>query len=195
MIIWLIKCVTGKDPDCFTQAIINFLIMGIQTGWQGVEWAQPKDPTKHGFHEYDKPSSPFENRIYALCIKDIRFKYANGRIVTDPMIVADANVARTVIRWRYQKNLNHGQEIKFEASLSNPRFCFCLAALCVYQRFVRICDRPNTAVAVYQKNAKRRSCTWLLKRSIESKLRMAAWKVFYPKEEKNQRLLSKYNFT
>ena len=47
MIIWLINSVTGKDSDCFMHAIIDFLIMRIQTGWQGVEWAQPKDPTKH----------------------------------------------------------------------------------------------------------------------------------------------------
>ena len=111
MIIWLIKCVTKKVPDCFTPVIINFLITGIQTGWRGVKWTHPKDPTKYEFYEYDKASSPFENRIYALCIEDIKFKYANGRIVTDPMTVADANVARTVICWRYQKNLNHGQGI------------------------------------------------------------------------------------
>ena len=97
MIIWLVKSVTGKDPDCFTNTIIDFLIMGIQTGWRGIEWAQPKDPTKHGFYEYEKSSSPFENRVYALCIENIRFKYANGRIVKDPMTVADANVARTLV--------------------------------------------------------------------------------------------------
>ena len=183
MIIWLINCVTGKDPDCFTNDIINFLTMGIQTGWRGVEWVQPKDPTKHGFYEYDKPSSPFENQVYALCIEDIRFKYANDRIIKDPMPVADAIVARTAVRWRYQKNLNHGQQIEFEASPSNPIFCFCLATLRVYRRFVRICDRPNTPVAMYRKNPKSRSCTWLVKRGIESKLRMAAWKVFYLEED------------
>ena len=167
MIIWLINSVIGKDPDCFTHAIIDFFIMWIKTSWQGVEWAQPKDPTKHGFYEYNKPSRIFENRIYALYIEDIRFKHANGRIVTDLMSVVDADVARRVIRWRYQKNLNHGQEIKFEASPSNPMFCFCLAVLRVYRRFVQICDRPNTPVAVYRKNSKNRSCTWLVKRGIE----------------------------
>ena len=110
MIIWLIKCVTGKDPACFTNAIIDFLIMGIQTGWRGIEWAQPIDPTKHGFNEYDKPSSPFENRVYALRVEDIRFKYATIRIIKDPMTVADANVACTLVHWRYQKNLNLNHE-------------------------------------------------------------------------------------
>ena len=37
MIIWLIKSAAGKDLDCFTSALCDFLIMGIQTGWQRVE--------------------------------------------------------------------------------------------------------------------------------------------------------------
>ena len=32
MISWLINSVAGKDPDYSTHAIIDFLIMGIQTG-------------------------------------------------------------------------------------------------------------------------------------------------------------------
>ena len=32
MIVWLIKSVAGKDPDGFTSALYDFLIMGIQTG-------------------------------------------------------------------------------------------------------------------------------------------------------------------
>ena len=101
MIVWLIKSAVGKDPDCLTSALGDFLIMGTQTGWRGVEWAQPKDPEKYGFYMYDKPTSPFKNRVYALCIEDMQFKHADGRIVTDPMTVADADVARTGIRWRY----------------------------------------------------------------------------------------------
>ena len=174
MIIWLIKSAVRKDLD---SALCDFLIMGIQTGWREVKWAQPKEPT---FYEYDKPTSPFENRVYALCIEDKKFKYANGRIIKDPMTVADTNDARTLIGWQYQKNLNHGQEIELKASSSNPMFCFFLAALRTYRRFVRICDKPNTPIAVYKKIPKSRRCFWLVKFGIKSKMRLAAWKVFYP---------------
>ena len=183
MIVWLSDSAKGKDPDCFTNALVDFLIMGTQTGWRGVEWAQPKDPRKHGFYEYDKPTSPFTNRVYALCIEDLKFKHADGRIVQDPMTVADADVARTGVRWRYQKNLNHGEEIEFEATPSNPKFCFCLAALRAYRRFVRTCNKPNTPIAVYKRNPKSKRCSWMVKRGIENKMRFAAWKVFYPDEK------------
>ena len=107
------------------------------------------------------------------------------------MTVADKDVARTVIRWRYKKNLNHGQEIEFEASPSNPMFCFCLAVLRIVRRFAQICDKPNTSVAVYNKNRKSKRCTWLVKRGIESAMRLAAWKVFYPEEESIKGSLAK----
>ena len=99
------------------------------------------------------------------------------------MTVADANVAHTGVQWRYQKNLNHGEEIEFEATPSNPRFCFCLAALRAYRRFVRTCNKPNTPIAVYKRNPKSKHCSWIVKRGIENKMRLAAWKVFYPKEK------------
>ena len=104
---------------------------------------------------YDKPISPFKNRVYALCIDNMQFKYADGRIVTDPMMVANDDVARTGIRWRYQKNINRGEVIEFEASPSNPMFCFCLAALQTYQRFVQLCNKPNTPIAVVQEKSQK----------------------------------------
>ena len=157
MIVWLIRSVVRKDPDCPTSALRDFLCMGTQTGWRGVEWARPKDPKKHGFYMYDKPTSPFENRVYALCIEDMQFKYANGRIITDPMTVADANVARTGIRWQYQKKINHDKVIEFETSPSNPMIFFWLVALQTYQRFIQLCNKPNTPIAVYKKNPKNRN--------------------------------------
>ena len=62
-------------------------------------------------------------------------------------------------------------------------FCFCLAALRTYPRFVQLCNKPNTPIAVYKKNPKSRNCSWMVNRGIESKLRLAVWNVFYPKEK------------
>ena len=49
MIVWLIRLAAAKDPDCLTSALGDFRIMGTQTGWRGVKWAQPKDPENRGF--------------------------------------------------------------------------------------------------------------------------------------------------
>ena len=78
---------------------------------------------------YDKPTSPFKNRVYALCKEDMKFRYANGRVVMNLMTAADANVPSTHIRWQYQKKFIHSEATEFEALPSNPMFCLCLAAL------------------------------------------------------------------
>ena len=61
MIRYLRADLTGDDPHSFTNAIIDFLIIGFQTGWRGVQWAQPTCPGKDGFYLYDKPTSKFGN--------------------------------------------------------------------------------------------------------------------------------------
>ena len=65
MIKYLMDLMVGKDPHCLVNALIDFLIMGTQTGWRGVEWAQPVDSVMNGFFLYDKKSSSLENMIYA----------------------------------------------------------------------------------------------------------------------------------
>ena len=126
----------GKDPHCLVNALIDFLVMGTQTGWRGVEWAQPVDPVKNGFFLYDKKSSRFENMIYACCIEDFVFKRANGTTVTDPTKALPATVASCWVRWRFLNNLQHGQWIEFIGFPLKPTWCFVRAGLRVYNRFV-----------------------------------------------------------
>ena len=52
-------------------------------------------------------------------------------------------------------------------------------------------NTPNTPVALYCKNLKSSRATWLVKRSIKSKMKFDAWKAFYPDEEKISGLLAK----
>ena len=183
MITYLMDSMVGKDPHCLVNALIDFLIMGTQTGWRGVEWAQPVDPTINGFFLYDKKSSRFENMIYACCIEDFVFKRANGTTVPDPTKALPATVASCRVRWRFQKNLQHGEWIEFAGSPLEPTWCFVRAGLRVYKRFVELCNKPHTPVALYRRNLGSKKPTWLVKKSIESNLRFAAWKVFYPDEK------------
>ena len=53
----------------------------------------------------------------------------------------------------------------------------------MYKRFVLLCNKPHTPVALYRRNLGSTRPTWLVKKSIKSKLKFAAWKVFYPKQQ------------
>ena len=121
--------------------------------------------------------------IYACCIEDFVFKRANGTTLTDPTKANPATVACCWVRWRFQKNLQHGQWIEFAVSPLTPTWCFVRAGLRVYNRFVELCNKPHTPVALYRRNLGSKKPTWLVKKSIESKLKFAAWKVFYPEEK------------
>ena len=169
----------GKDPHYLVNALVDFLIMGTQTGWRGVKWAQPVDPGKNGFFLYDKKSIRFKNMIYACCIED----FVNGTTVTDPTKALPATVASCRVRWRFQKNLQHGQWIEFAGSPLTPTWCFVRAGLRVYNRFVELCNKPHTPVVLYQRNLGSKKQTWLVKKSTESKLKFTAWKVFYPEQQ------------
>ena len=53
------------------------------------------------------------------------------------------------------------------------------------------CIKPNTSVVLYHRNPKSSKPTWFVKRSIKSKLKFAAWKVFYLDEKKISGSLAK----
>lgn len=103
MIIYLINSTRGKGLHCFTNVIIDFLIMEIQTKWRGVEWAQPKCPFINGFYKYSKLSSKCIDQIYTLCIEDLTFKYTSSRIITNPVKVANSKVVWCCVCWKFQK--------------------------------------------------------------------------------------------
>ena len=185
MINYLRTLVVGKNPHCLTCALIDFAVLAVQTAWRGIEWVQPKNPRIKGkvkleFYEYDNATSKFDNTIYACCVEDFTLKRKCGRVIQDPLSVPISEIAVCTIRWRFQKNLQHGQEIDFQASPADPEWCFVRAAVRIIERFHLFCGRPNTPVALYQRNQNSQACDWLTKRSVESKLKLAAWKVFYP---------------
>lgn len=97
---WSISCLIvckKKDQHGLTNDVIKFLIMGIQKGWRGVEWAQPKCKIRYGLYEYITTSSTFQNQIYTSCIQDIPFNHASSKIVANHLTVIDKDVTGTMI--------------------------------------------------------------------------------------------------
>ena len=61
----------------------------------------------------------------------------------------------------------------------------------MYKRFVQLCNKPHTPVALYHRNLGSTGPTWLVKKNIKSKLKFAAWKVFNPEEKHKSGSLAK----
>jgi hypothetical protein len=102
MIRWLKQKAEPTNNDSPEKAMVDWLIVGIHTGYRSVEWSQEKDPTKDGFYHTDNP----DQSIYAICEEDITFTDAQGHHCHDKL---DAHAVIFNETFRIQKNKEHGQ--------------------------------------------------------------------------------------
>merc|ERR1712115_303424 len=130
---------------------------------------------------YDKPSAKFANRIYACCDEEFKFKAPPNRSISLKKAAATkySQLLSVIIRWRYQKNGNHGEEIEFSVSPDTTR-CPVKAAHSIAIRFIELNAHSGTPLAIYQRNRHSMKSSYLLKRGVETKLQTAAWKIYYP---------------
>ena len=135
---------------------------------------------------YDKPSSKFTNRIYACCDEDFKFKLKAPphRSISLQQAAKKpyTKLLSVTIRWRFQKNGNHGEEIEFSFSPDITR-CPVKSAHNIAVRFVEMNATSGTPLAIYKTNRGSKKPSYLLKRGVELKLRTAAWKIYYPECE------------
>jgi len=176
----------GKHKHCHDTASAEWTTLGESTGFRGKEWCQTRDPHTHGFILYDKPSSKFHNRIYACCDTDLQFKLKAppNRIISLQTAAATAYrlLLSVIVRWKFQKNGNHGEKIEFAFSPDITR-CPVHASHNIAIRFVELKAPTGTPLAIYQKHKGSTKFSYLLKRGVELKLRTAAWKIYYPECE------------
>ena len=102
--------------------------------------------------------------------KTLRSNKNMKKLITDPISIPIPVVAVCTVCWQFQTNLQHGQEIDFQASPTDPEWCFVQAALRIIARFKLFCSRPNTHVALYLCNPGSTTCDWLTKQDVDQKL-------------------------
>ena len=118
------------------------------------------------FTMYKKLSVKFKNRIYTCFNYNLRSRTMIGKKLIIAILAASMSYIKLIsvkIRWRYQKNKNHGEELKFKAIPLDPDTCPCKSAHSIVQRFVKLKVPKNTTLAIYKKkkNEKKRIfLTW-----------------------------------
>lgn len=125
MLDFLRNKVAKKEPHCLTNAIIDFAIMGVQTGWKVIKWSQPTCPKKAGgFYIYDKPTNILKNTIFACCIEDFTFKFNIGKLVTDPLNTPNKKMQLVVSTGDLFLKLQYGETLSLLASPKDQDWCF-----------------------------------------------------------------------
>lgn len=139
-----------RDPDGREAAILDWLILSRYTGFRAEEYCQKA--TKR-YEEVDVPPRLWEGeRTKAFIASDFEFFDERYRPLSDITTHTDISSVRYVrIRWRWQKNLDHGECIPYERDLDSPAFCPVRAALRIYQRALRLDVRALHPIGVFRR--------------------------------------------
>jgi hypothetical protein len=100
----------NKPRDGLHSVLLDWFTVMLAAGGRRGEWAQPKNKIALSLPELNEPAIP---KPFALT-RDIRFLGAGRRRLThDYALSCPNNVALVNVRWRTQKNGEHGQIILF----------------------------------------------------------------------------------
>ena len=145
------------NPNRLAKALIDWLILGLTTGYRGVEWCQEHNPMdivdgkRRGFRTYDIPVPHTDNRIYAKCREDWIFYDAERTPIRDPLNVDPNRIAYTSDWYRYQKDSNKNNTTVFYAS-THDQWCPTRAKLNILRRHIELDFDKDTPLAVYNRN-------------------------------------------
>ena len=174
----------GAHPDSYEAALIDWLTIGVQAGFRKSEWLHDDTkPTKFGtrFHlNPDGSNKPFIAEDFSLeyieepvCKKS---KKKREKITTE-------NFLR--IKWRFQKNGDHGQMINFAGNPIKEK-CVVDAARKILARAKRLGVPKGYPIAVFGQNG---DPVYMTGRMVQKSLRDCAAHVY---KLIDQEILSRY---
>ena len=149
MILTLIEF-TQKNPDSRFTAIIDWFIVGLSAGLRLSEYGQPLST----LYAYDLEN--FEKSIastaQAFLFQDIVFKGKHDKFINNSSVATLqlAGIESVTIKWRYQKNNQNGERIKFARNNKNPKLCTVRAMLRIRKRAQDLGIPEDTPIAVFR---------------------------------------------
>ena len=152
MIDFWIQQAEDADPDSFTAAIADWMIIGIKTGMRKSEWAQDTTlkHTKSGFNEN------VDGSCRAFIFDDFSFEreniLVNRKSKTSLSLSKKYDLLR--IRWRFQHNGDNGQEILFSRNQNREKDCVVEAARRIVERAQRLGVPKEHPLSGYKYNKK-----------------------------------------
>ena len=151
MIDFWVKRAEKADPDSFTAAMADWMILGIATGMRKSEWAQDTSiKTKCGYNiNVDGSCRAFIYDDFSL----ERDSLAVSKTTSTKLSFKQRfDVLR--IRWRFQKNGDNGQEIVFSRNAKNKHRCPIAAARRILARADRLGVPKSHPLSAYSHNGK-----------------------------------------
>lgn len=134
---------SSAHPDSKISALKDWFAWSRYSGPRRAEWCQD---SKNSFQTV--PDGPIGEAL-AFTIDDIQFFDATGRLL-NPDHMSFTRVAYAAVRWRYQKNGDNGEIIKYYKDVANKKWCPCNALWNIYQRAKRLGIPTHEPIAKYR---------------------------------------------
>ena len=131
------------SDDSLLSALYDWFAWGRYSGPHQSEWCQTRK-TKYDIVEQGAPGE-----ARAFVIDGVGFFGENGNPV-DPRTSSYALVDRADVCWRWQKNGDNGESIKYYRTRANPRWCPVRALWSIVQRAIRLGVPVHEPIAKYR---------------------------------------------
>jgi hypothetical protein len=162
-----------KHPDSLEFAMVDWMIVGLATGYRRIEWAQKKSPKNDA--DFERADDP-DKSVYAVCGKDIEFLDSHDVPVGNPHEVEIQEIAAVRVTWRIQKNRENGQRIKFARMQQNTRWCTVGAWLRIDARAQRLGMTAEQPLAVFRRSKGSKKASYIVESQIARLLKLGAEK-------------------
>jgi hypothetical protein len=144
---WVVK--NKFDKNSLESVMLDWFEIGLFNGNRAAEWSQEG--------KKNDPNNPRQNArgdTYAFCLNDVRVQLKNGRRVTGAQILKYPveSIVKMWIRWKMQKNGEHGEEKMFTLPLSQVARSFIRPMYRILKRFVELRGSLDfeTPLSVYE---------------------------------------------
>ncbi|KAG7347847.1 hypothetical protein IV203_016552 [Nitzschia inconspicua] len=171
------------------QAITDWFVVALHGGFRRAEWAQDLGHTK-----LNQPERNVRNNPAAFCLDDVQFKCNNGRPLLHLSVLQSPESAISVtVRWRMQKNSDHGEKKLFTRNDEDNRLCCVHHCIRIIRRFVDMQGfTSNIPLACYWSQYHDQSF-YVTSTDIETAMRDTAAEYYELDSVKHKDILTKFS--
>ena len=168
----------NTHADSKQHAFYDWLVVGMSTAYRRCEWASENKITTRA--DFPRAANP-QRDIYQCLGADIRIYDNNDQERLEFENGADANLQKTRVRWRFQKNSDNNQVIDFAANHTDPDLCITRAAKRIKRRAKRFALTDQDPLSCYRACTNSRQPSWFTSDVIRAELRAIAMATYnYP---------------
>ena len=169
------KELAKSNQDNIYSALSDWLILGLQTGFRRMEWAQDRAYLK----KYKHVQRNIDGSPAAFILEDFEFRNKGNKRIDNSSTKEVNQATITNLQWRFQKNNDNGQIISYIEDNKNKQLCFVRASKRIRNRALKLKIPPDQTIAVFidSKKGIKKKC-FIDNVHISSILQEAASKVY-----------------